>query len=81
MKRTTFQVTLFNADAVIDSGVAFAFNSAIRKSEELVRRYARAHNTLMHGATPVTEGEKYNRTGYTREWSDGTVILTASVRA
>lgn len=81
MTRTTFQVTLFNGDAVIDSGVAFAFNSAIRKSEELVRRYARAHNTLMHGATPVAEGEKYNRTGYTREWSDGAVILTASVRA
>lgn len=81
MKRTTFNVTLDRGDDTVASGVAYAFNSAIRKSEELVRGYARARNILMHGGTPVAEGEKYNRTAYTREWSDGAEILTARVRA
>lgn len=74
MTRTQFRATIRIDGVVVDADTAYAFNSAIRRTEALARTYARRHGVVLHGGPSSSTGEKYARTNYRREWSNGTVV-------
>lgn len=64
VKRQHFRATVTDADGnMIDKRHTYAWNSAIRASEAIVREYARL-NELMYAGDPCTRVEDT----YTREW-------------
>lgn len=76
MQRKTFKVVLSGPlGDTISEDIAYAHNSSVRKSEALVRSYARSHGVIMHGSKPVRDEE-----GYSRVWrsSDSTHEVVAS---
>lgn len=74
MKRQKFRVALYRGTDEIARDESFAHNSGVRKSEALVRAFAREHDTLMIGASPHRNDE-----GYSRQWTDGTHTVIAVV--
>lgn len=66
--RQTYAVELRHDDQVIATDAKYAFNSAIRASEALVREHARAAGEMFEGSRPETTGDRYDRTDYRREW-------------
>lgn len=76
MNRKVFAVELVNtAGEVVSQDVAYAMNSAIRKSEALARDLARNHGVMLAGHAPSREGNHYRR-----EWSAPGVLVTAHAR-
>ena len=78
MKRQTYKATLWRVNELVSEDVAYAHNSGVRKSEALVREFARDHGVMMHGDKPRRDKE-----GYTRVWRspDGSHELMAVVIA
>lgn len=75
MKRTTYQVVLANAAGVpMRHERTYAHNSGVRKSEALVREYARELGTSFHGDRPVRD-----ESGYRREWDNGAGITVTAL--
>ena len=76
MKRQTFKASVWRANELLSEGVAYAHNSGVRKSEALVREFARDRGVMMYGEQPNRDDE-----GYTRIWrsSDGQHELVACV--
>lgn len=76
MKRQKYNATLWRVNELIAEDVAYAHNSAVRKSEALVRQYARDHGVIMHGGTPHRD-----ENGYARIWrsADGSLEVVTSV--
>jgi hypothetical protein len=79
MKRESFRATITRDGEVIGETVKYAFNSAIRASEALVRELARSEGRIYTGGVTQSEGERYARTRYTRAWSSGGAVVTATV--
>lgn len=76
MKRQQFRATLWQVNELVSEDVAYAHNSGVRKSEALVRDFARSHGVIMHGGKP-----RRDETGYARIWksADGSLEVVASV--
>lgn len=64
MRRTPYRATLTENGIQIDHGIAYAHNSAVRKSEALVRTYARDHGVIMTGDKSSIDGAVYTRRWY-----------------
>ena len=74
MKRQKFRVAIYRGTEELATDEAFAHNSGVRKSEALVREFARGHDTLMQGAQPHRD-----ENGYARIWRDGVHEIVAVV--
>lgn len=75
MRRIPYRATLTENGIQISHGVAYAHNSAVRKSEALIRDYARSHGVIM-------TADKAQRDGavYTRRWQAPGHEVTATVQ-
>jgi hypothetical protein len=69
MKRRNFKaiVTDASGDTIIGETNTFAWNSAIRASEAIVRENARSQYSIYHGAKPVVMDEPERI--YRRYWT------------
>jgi hypothetical protein len=73
MKRRTYKALVTDHTGAHQIGTkdAYAWNSAIRATEAIVREWARAEQTIYTGAKPVVQGGPVNTPGsiYTRTWT------------
>lgn len=76
MKRQTYKASIWAVADQLAEDTAYAHNSGVRKSEALVRRYARDNGVIMHGGKPHRD-----ENGYARIWrsADGSHELVATV--
>lgn len=75
MKRQAYKVTLWRPENdLIWEATAYAHNSGVRKSEELVRRFARENGLTMTGGKPHRD-----ENGYVRIWRGSGREVTACV--
>ena len=77
MRRQKFSASIWKVTDELARAEAFAHNSGVRKSEGLVREYARRHGVIMHGGKARRDHEN----GYTRIWrsEDGAHEVVAVV--
>lgn len=75
MKRSTYRVTALLPDPsgklVRDN--RYAMNSGIRRSEDMVRQYARELGMALYGDTPERQGDTYRRV-----WRDAEGVVRAT---
>lgn len=77
MKRRTFEATVKGpAGDVIATATAYAWNSAIRASEALVRELARERSAAYMGNMPNVIGLELSERVYSRMWAgeDGRTV-------
>lgn len=75
-KRRTFSATVVDAAGeTVATATAYAWNSAVRASESLVRELARERGAMYAGSLPVVEGRPGDGT-YRRMWAgeDGLTV-------
>ncbi|WP_100492776.1 hypothetical protein [Mycobacteroides abscessus] len=75
MRRTPYLATLTENGTQIEHADAYAHNSAVRKSEALVRKHARTRGITLTGDKPTRDG-----TVYTRRWHASTCEVIVTVR-
>lgn len=75
MQRTPHLATLTENGTQIEHADAYAHNSAVRKSEALVRNYARTRGITLTGDKPTRVG-----TFYTRRWHAPNCEVMVTVR-
>lgn len=75
MRRTQYMAALTENGTQIAHADAYAHNSAVRKSEALVRTYARNRGITLAGDRPTREG-----TLYIRRWYAPDCEVTVTVR-
>lgn len=80
--RRTFRAELIRDGETITTALAYAWNSAVRRSEGLVRAHARTNGEPYAGDTPQVTGGKPAAPGaeYVREWSGMRTGERVSVR-
>lgn len=60
-------------NTIVEDRTAFAWNSAIRATESIVREYARDRTVILSGSAPQVMGEPGKADSiYRRRWSDAT---------
>lgn len=70
MKRKTYTATVVTAGgAMVAEATTYAWNSAVRASESLVRELARSRGTMYSGSLPTVEG-RHGDGIYRRMWAD-----------
>lgn len=77
MTRRAFQADLIIDGEVLTSDTGFAFNSTIRKSEALVRAFARDKGEMFEGNLPTRIGDHYCRRWTSKTWEVGTAVYPA----
>lgn len=76
MKRQYYAATVVDETGDETAAQTYAMNSAIRKTEALVREAARAAGVMFHGGQPARAGDVY-----TRRWTgDNGAVLVATAR-
>ena len=78
MKRRNFKALVTNDNGLlhIDTKDTFAWNSAIKATEAIVRQHARDNQTIYTGGRPSVHELGTPERTYTRSWTakDGTVV-------
>jgi hypothetical protein len=71
VKRREFVAELSVGGEIVSTSTGYAFNSTVRRSEALVREFARNRGRMFEGDLPSRDGDFYRRAW----WSDEICVI------